>query len=148
MEFVTSGSMDIDIDNPGIPALDHDVLIDSDLELVVPISELWNAMSSSRYYDLEVNETRDLFDELQCALASGESLFSMPLAPMTEEVGFNDETESNFGIELAGNTLLHHFERDLFQSSDDPLTTKSHVNLNHPVSPDHPMFPWPSKAVC
>ncbi|KAG2099140.1 hypothetical protein BD769DRAFT_1631222 [Suillus cothurnatus] len=87
-------------------------------------------MSSSRFYNWGVNETRDLFDELQCALASGESLFSMPLAPMTEEVGFDDETDSNFGIELA----------------DDPLTTKSHVNLNNPVSPDHPTFPWPSKA--
>ncbi|KAG2120425.1 uncharacterized protein F5147DRAFT_562462 [Suillus discolor] len=66
---------------------------------------------------------------------------------MTEEIGFDDETESNFGIELEGNALIHHFERDLFQLSDDgPLNTKGHVNLNNPVSPDHPTYPWPSKA--
>ncbi|KAG2111384.1 hypothetical protein BD769DRAFT_1674377 [Suillus cothurnatus] len=87
-------------------------------------------MSSSCFYNWGVNEMCDLFDKLQCALASGESLFSMLLMPMTEEVGFNDEMDLNFGIELA----------------DDPLTTKSHVNLNNPVSPDHPTFPWPSKA--
>jgi hypothetical protein len=77
---------------------------------MVPISELWNAISSSCFYNWGVNETRDLFDKLQCALASGESLFSMPLAPMTEEVGFDDETDSNFGMELAGKTLLQYFE--------------------------------------
>ncbi|KAG2156935.1 uncharacterized protein EDB93DRAFT_1247115 [Suillus bovinus] len=131
MEFTISSGMDINIDDPGTPAPDHNVPIGSDSEPVVPISELWNAISSSRFYNSELNETRDLFDELQCALTSGESLFSMPLAPMTEEVGFNDEMESNFGIEL---------------EDDCPLTTKSHVNLNSPVSPDHPMYPWPSKA--
>ncbi|KAG1761023.1 hypothetical protein EDD22DRAFT_848083 [Suillus occidentalis] len=129
MDFATSCDAFINIDDPDISA-DHDVTIDSDSDPVVPVSELWNAMSSSCFYNSGVNETCDLFDELQCALTSGESLFSMPLAPMTEEVGFDDETESNFGIELA----------------DDPLTTKSHVNLNNPVSPDHPTFPWPSKA--
>jgi hypothetical protein len=109
MDFATSCDAFIDIDDPDISA-DHDVMIDSDSDPVVPVSELWNAMSSSRFYNSGVNETCDLFDELQCALASGESLFSMPLAPMTEEVGFDDETESNFGIKLAGKTLLRYFE--------------------------------------
>ncbi|KAG2115683.1 hypothetical protein BD769DRAFT_1629900 [Suillus cothurnatus] len=122
--------MDIDIDNSSIPALDHDVPVDSDSELV-PISELWNAISGSHFYNSELKETGDLFDKLQCALTSGESLFPMPLAPMTEEISFDDETESNFGIEL---------------EDDGPLNTKGRLNLNNPVSPDHPMYPWPSKA--
>ncbi|KIK34743.1 hypothetical protein CY34DRAFT_66346, partial [Suillus luteus UH-Slu-Lm8-n1] len=120
--------------------------INLDSDPVVPVSELWNAISRSSFYNLGVNETHDLFNELQCALASGESLFPMPLVPLTEEVGFDDKEESNFGIKLAGKTLLLYFELGLFQSSDDPLTAKCHVNLNNPVSPDHPTFPWPSKA--
>ncbi|KAG1814553.1 hypothetical protein EV424DRAFT_1541382 [Suillus variegatus] len=130
VELATSSTMDINIDNSSIPAPDHDVPVDSDSELV-PISELWNAISSSRFYNLELNETGDLFDKLRCALTSGESLFPMPLTPMTEEIGFDDETESNFGIEL---------------KDDGPLNTKGCVNLNNPVLPDHPMYPWPSKA--
>lgn len=147
MDFATSSDMVVNIDSPNISA-DYDVTIDLDSDPVVPVSELWNAISCSSFYNLGVNETHDLFNKLQCALASGESLFPMPLVPLTEEVGFDDEEESNFGVELAGKTLLLYFELSLFQSSDDPLTTKCHVNLNNPVSPDHPTFPWPSKAVC
>ncbi|KAG2146590.1 uncharacterized protein EDB93DRAFT_1085956 [Suillus bovinus] len=106
---------------------------------VVPVADLWNAISSSPFY--QANETYDLYEELQSALASGKQLFSMPLAPVSEEIGFNDETESNFGIELPGET-------DLFTLLDDcPLTTSCHVNLNSPVAPDNPTYPWPSKAV-
>jgi hypothetical protein len=148
VELATLSAMDIDIDNSSIPALDHDVPVDSDSELV-PIPELWNAISGSHFYNSELKETGDLFNKLQCAITSGESLFPMLLAPMTKEISFDDETESNFGIELEGSALIHHFERDLFKLSDDGLlNTKGHLNLNNPVSPDHPMYPWPLKAVC
>ncbi|KAG1786007.1 uncharacterized protein HD556DRAFT_1508321 [Suillus plorans] len=96
---------------------------------VVPVADLWDAISSSPFY--QVNETCDLYEELQSALASGEQLFSMPLAPASEEIGFDDETESDFGIELL----------------DDCTLTASHdTNLNCPGLPDNPNYPWPSKA--
>ncbi|KAG1851927.1 hypothetical protein F4604DRAFT_1883535 [Suillus subluteus] len=65
---------------------------------VIPVANLWDAISRSPFY--QVNEPCDLYEELQSALASGEQLFSMLLAPASEEIGFDDETESNFGIEL------------------------------------------------
>ncbi|KAG1779722.1 hypothetical protein EV702DRAFT_944948, partial [Suillus placidus] len=64
---------------------------------VIPVADLWNAISSSPFY--QVNKTCDLYEELQSALASGEQIFSMPLALVSEEIGLDDEMESNFGIE-------------------------------------------------
>ncbi|KAG1735638.1 uncharacterized protein EDB91DRAFT_1250472 [Suillus paluster] len=88
---VASSAMDVDdavyIPEPHGP--DHEV---------VPVADLWNAISSSPFY--QVNETCDLYEELQSALASGEQIFSMPLAPASEETSLDDETDSNFGIEL------------------------------------------------
>lgn len=72
---------------------------------VVPVADLWDAISSSPFY--QVNETCDLYKELQSALALGDQLFSMPLAPASEEISFDDEMESDFGIELLGKTLFH-----------------------------------------
>ncbi|KAG0692392.1 hypothetical protein DFH29DRAFT_985782 [Suillus ampliporus] len=104
--------------------------IESDSEELVSVSELWGAISSSRFY--QIDDTRDLFDELQSALASGECMFPMPLAPVKDEVGFNDETESDFGIDLPDDSL--------------PNLNTRRVNLNTPVSPDNPMYPWSSKS--
>ncbi|KAG1723899.1 hypothetical protein EDB19DRAFT_1915867 [Suillus lakei] len=118
----TSSAMDVDnaVNIPDTHGPDHEV---------VPVADLWDAISSSPFY--QVNETCDLYEELQSALASGEQLFSLPLAPASEEIGFDDETESDFGIELL----------------DDYTLTASHdTNLNCPVSPDNPNYPWPSKA--
>jgi len=95
---LTSSAMDIDnavhILDPHGP--DHEV---------VPVTDLWDAISSSPFY--QVNETCDLYKELQSALASGDQLFSMPLTPVSKEIGFDDETESDFRIELLGETLFH-----------------------------------------
>ncbi|KAG1768093.1 hypothetical protein EV702DRAFT_1203415 [Suillus placidus] len=96
---------------------------------VIPVADLWNAISSSPFY--QVNKTCDLYEELQSALASREQIFSMPLAPVSKEIGLDDEMESNFGIEPL---------------DDCPLTTSCDVNLALPVAPDNPMYPWPSKA--
>ncbi|KAG2122908.1 hypothetical protein DEU56DRAFT_697074, partial [Suillus clintonianus] len=85
---------------------------------VVPVADLWNAISSSPFY--QVNETCDLYEELQSALASGEQIFSMLLAPASEETSLDDETDSNFGIELLGEILF--------------------------LAPDNPAYPWPTKA--
>jgi hypothetical protein len=57
---------------------------------VVPVADLWDAIPSSPFY--QVNETCDLYEELQSALASGEQLFSITLGPASEEIGFDDET--------------------------------------------------------
>jgi hypothetical protein len=94
----TSSAMDVDnaVHIPDTHGPDHEV---------VPVADLWDAISSSPFY--QVNETCDLYEELQSALALGEQLFSMPLAPASEEIGFDDETESDFGIELLGETLFH-----------------------------------------
>jgi hypothetical protein len=75
---------------------------------VVPLGDLWNAVSSSPFY--QGNKTCNLYEELQSALTSGEQIFSMPLAPVSKEISFDDETESNFGIELPGETLVHSLQ--------------------------------------
>ncbi|KAG1833932.1 hypothetical protein EV424DRAFT_1310764 [Suillus variegatus] len=83
----------MDVDNavhiPDTHGPDHEV---------VPVADLWDAISSSPFY--RVNKTCDLYEELQSALASGEQLFSMLLALASEEIGFDDEMESDFRIEL------------------------------------------------
>ncbi|KAG1735385.1 hypothetical protein EDB19DRAFT_1910651 [Suillus lakei] len=83
----TSSAMDVNnavyIPEPHGP--DHEV---------VPVADLWDAISSSPFY--QVNEPCDLYKELQSALASGGQLFSMLLVPASEEISFDDETESNF----------------------------------------------------
>lgn len=76
--------------------------------LLVPLNELWSAISNSRHQNID--GTRDLFQELQDALASGESLFSMPAAPLNplpcDDIVLDEDKESNFGIELPGESLL------------------------------------------
>ncbi|KAG2051958.1 hypothetical protein BDR06DRAFT_1009890 [Suillus hirtellus] len=96
---------------------------------VVPVTDLWDAISSSPFY--QVNETCDLYEELQSALASGEQLFSMLLAPVSEEISFDDGIESDFRIELL---------------DDCTLTALHDTNLDCPVLPNNPNYPWPSKA--
>lgn len=91
----------MDVDNTIYTQEPHPIWSDHE---VVPVADLWNTISSSPFY--QANETYDLYEELQSALASGEQLFSMPLAPVSEEIGFDDKTESNFGIELPGETLF------------------------------------------
>ncbi|KAG2125254.1 hypothetical protein BD769DRAFT_1388530 [Suillus cothurnatus] len=55
----------------------------------------------------------------------------MPLILVSKKNSFDNETESNFGIELPDNC---------------PLTTSWPVNLNSPVASDNSTYSWPSKA--
>ena len=67
-----------------------------------PLKELWEAISTSHYQ--KIDGTRDLFDELQEALASGKALFSTPTSPLkaTPTDDIECDVESDFGIELFG----------------------------------------------
>jgi hypothetical protein len=73
------------------------------------VRELWEAISTSRYQ--KIDGTRDLFDELQAALASSKALFSMPTsllnATPTDDIGY--DVESDFGIELFGEYLRIYY---------------------------------------
>ncbi|KIN98709.1 hypothetical protein M404DRAFT_157203 [Pisolithus tinctorius Marx 270] len=69
---------------------------------LVPLNELWNAISNSRYQNID--GTCNLFQELQDVLASGEPLFSDPATALNQfpcdDILLNEDMESNFGIEL------------------------------------------------
>ncbi|KAG1872268.1 hypothetical protein F4604DRAFT_1881049 [Suillus subluteus] len=61
-------------------------------------------------------EFPDLFAELQASVASGHIAISTPIVPTNKMCELVDDSASDFGIEI-------------------PV-----------VSPDHPLYPWPSKA--
>jgi hypothetical protein len=67
---------------------------------------------------------------------------------LSAECGPRTEKKKTVIVQVARNETSEQTIVSSSQSSDDPLTTKSHANLNNPVSPDHPVFPWPSKAIC
>lgn len=100
---------------------------------LVPLNELWNAISNSCYQNID--RTCDLFQELQDALASGEPLFSDPAAALNQfpcdDILLDEDTESNFGIEL------------LDDEGDKPTHSNS---VKTKVSTDSPTYPWPTKA--
>ncbi|KAI5988836.1 hypothetical protein EDC04DRAFT_2873238 [Pisolithus marmoratus] len=88
----------------------------------IPLSELWNAISTSHLQ--KINGTRDLFQELQDVLASGEVLFSMPVSPLNASLS-NDiacDAESDFGIELSGVNFQHFLTAVLFSSPRLPFS--------------------------
>ena len=68
----------------------------------IPLSDLWNAVYSNRYR--EINETTDLFQELQDAIASGELTFQHSPSRMSAcgDVTMESDELSDFGIELPG----------------------------------------------
>lgn len=109
----------MDIDDPqwigGIPDESEPISVIREVAVEVPpethdseddqpalLSELWQAVSTSRQQ--RIDGTRDLFGELQDALASGEAFFSTSTSPPT--MSPNDDNahdiESDFGIELPG----------------------------------------------
>ncbi|OJA20984.1 hypothetical protein AZE42_10828 [Rhizopogon vesiculosus] len=90
----------------------------------VPLSELWNAEWDNQVY--EISGGQDLFEDLKASLL--DKLFAMPLAPLKDELGIEDE-EFDFGIEL----LPDEIPAD---------STSTHAKVN----PGSPYYPWPSKA--
>ncbi|KAI5995502.1 hypothetical protein EDD15DRAFT_2365680 [Pisolithus albus] len=91
----------------------------------VPLSELWHAISTSRHQ--KIDGTRDLFQELQDALASGEALFSTPLSPVnsfpSDDIAC--DAGSDFGIELSDN------------ESDETFPSNSEKTKASPESPTY-----------
>ncbi|KAI6156369.1 hypothetical protein EDD17DRAFT_1764341 [Pisolithus thermaeus] len=97
----------------------------------VPSSELWHAISTSHHQ--RINGTRDLFQELQDALASGEALFSMPVSPLNTSLSDDIacDTESDFSIELSN-----------YESGETPQP----YSMKWKASVDSPMYLWPMKG--
>ncbi|KAI6011524.1 hypothetical protein EDC04DRAFT_2905446 [Pisolithus marmoratus] len=97
----------------------------------VPLSELWNAISTSHY--LKISGTRDLFQELQDTLASGEALFSMPVslpnASLSDDIAC--DAESDFGIKL---------------SNDESEETSQSYSMRSKATVDSPTYPWLTKG--
>ncbi|KAG1797672.1 hypothetical protein EV424DRAFT_1333215 [Suillus variegatus] len=99
-----------------------------DTDDLIPLSQLLDAVTSSRTYQVQVASSEDLYKDLQVALANGNHLFSMPLKPMSSEMGYEADAH-DFGIELQGSHL--------FSSCAQQMES---------VSPTNPHYPWPSKA--
>ncbi|EGN97197.1 hypothetical protein SERLA73DRAFT_74899 [Serpula lacrymans var. lacrymans S7.3] len=94
--------------------------------------ELWQPDQDNRIYNIRVNNSVDLFEELQQSLKAGTFLYPTPLPPQNE-IRFNDGFESNFGIKLPSEEIP-------LLSSSTGLCTGTKVSL------DNPYCPWPSKA--
>ncbi|KAG1887244.1 hypothetical protein F4604DRAFT_1917054 [Suillus subluteus] len=92
-----------------------------------PLADLWNKIVSSRTLQLD-GEFPDLFAELQESVASGHIAISTPIVPTNKTCELVNDSASDFGIEIP----------------DDPLLEPA--SKNFVVSPDHPLYPWPSKA--
>ncbi|KAG1837184.1 hypothetical protein DFJ58DRAFT_669093 [Suillus subalutaceus] len=86
------------------------------------LSELLNKAISDCTFRFDEGPL-DLFAELEAIIASGEILFSMPLAPINNEQELLDDSTPDFGIELPGEK-----------------------NFKDTVLLDNPAYPWPSKA--
>lgn len=90
------------------PSLEFPGLSDS---ISVPLSDLWAAISNSRYRSLGGELERDVFEELQEALSAHEEIFSTPFSQpclsirrdfAREEVDDRD----GFGIKIPGMCFL------------------------------------------
>ncbi|KAF8417184.1 hypothetical protein L210DRAFT_3616068 [Boletus edulis BED1] len=100
----------------------------------VPLSDLWAAISNSRYRSLGGELERDVFEELQEALSAHAELFSSPFSrshlsvhPYFAHEGVDDQDD--FGIEIP--------------DGDHP----SYVPMRSKLTPEHPTYPWPNKAL-
>ncbi|KAI6102397.1 hypothetical protein EDD16DRAFT_1716068 [Pisolithus croceorrhizus] len=100
---------------------------------LVPLSTLWHAISTSHHQ--QIDGTRDLFQELQDALASDEALFSMPVSPLNASLSddITSDSESDFSIELSD----HEFDETSQSSS-----AKMKVSVNSLT------YPWLTKGRC
>ncbi|KAG2047829.1 hypothetical protein BDR06DRAFT_1013491 [Suillus hirtellus] len=115
---VDNTSINMQADRPSmVPETDSEYLL----------ADLWNQIVSSRQLQLD-GEFLDLFAELQASVASGHIAISMPIIPTNKTCELVDNSTSDFSIEIP----------------DDPLLEPAINNLV--ISPDHPLYPWPSKA--
>ena len=75
--------------------------VDDEPELV-PLSELWQAVSNSRYY--HIDSSGDLFQDLKDPLTSDEHLFPMSAmwstTTLCDDMPIADDAASDFGIDL------------------------------------------------
>ncbi|KAG1749584.1 hypothetical protein EDD22DRAFT_958012 [Suillus occidentalis] len=112
----------IDIQPPAVPNSAPDE-VDSEY----PLFNLWDDMNGSRTLQFD-KSFPDLFAELQSSLASGNIPFTTPLVPTNQERELADDSVPDFGIEIPD---------DAFQEATSTI---------HAVSPDNPLYPFPSKA--
>ncbi|KAG1894217.1 uncharacterized protein F5891DRAFT_1131025 [Suillus fuscotomentosus] len=102
-----------------------------DMDSEYSLADLWNKIIGSQTLQLD-NEFPDLFAELQAYIASGQIAISTPIVPTNKERELIDDSAPDFGIEIP----------EIF--ADDPLLEPA--STNYTVSPDQPLYPWPSKA--
>ncbi|EGO26853.1 hypothetical protein SERLADRAFT_436680 [Serpula lacrymans var. lacrymans S7.9] len=93
-------------------------------DIPVPLQDLWTSFSGTRTYKLQT--LADIYDELCGAINKGESLFSCPLRPATEEIGIECD-DNNFGINIPVDPEDYNF---------GALQTETRTG--------DPSYPWPS----
>ena len=120
--------------------------------LLVPLSDLWDAISNSRYRSLGGN--RDLFEELQEVLSLNAEMLSTPFVqsrfPAPGELSHGEAVrDDDFGIELPGRFVFLICCRTLAGqcavNADDDIPSSNSTQTK--LSPEHPTYPWPTKAV-
>jgi hypothetical protein len=91
--------MDIDSNMDVLPPVAESTHHGSDSKMLVPLSDLWDAISNSRYQN--INSRGDLFQDLQDAKTFDELLSAMhPMTTSCDDIPLADDTGSDFGIEL------------------------------------------------